>query len=41
MLLRFWEDLPPREIAKRMQAPVETVRTRIKRGLQELRGSLG
>mgnify|MGYP003645629839 CR=1 FL=1 len=40
MLLRFWEDLPPREIAKRMQAPVETVRTRIKRGLQELRGSL-
>lgn len=40
LLLRFWEDLPPREIAKRMNAPVETVRTRIKRGLQELRGSL-
>jgi RNA polymerase sigma-70 factor (ECF subfamily) len=40
LLLRFWEDLPPRAIAKRMQAPVETVRTRIKRGLQELRGSL-
>lgn len=40
LLLRFWEDLPPREIAKRMNAPVETVRTRIKRGLQELRGTL-
>lgn len=40
LLLRFWEDLPPREIAKRMQAPVETVRTRIKRGLQQLRTGL-
>ena len=40
LLLRFWEDLPPREIAKRMKAPVETVRTRIKRGLQQLRTGL-
>lgn len=40
LLLRFWEDLSPREIAQRMQAPVETVRTRIKRGLHELRGAL-
>lgn len=40
LLLRFWEDLPPREIAKRMATPVETVRTRIKRGLHELRGTL-
>lgn len=39
-LLRFWEDLPPREIAKRTGAPVETVRTRIKRGLRELRAHL-
>lgn len=40
LLLRYWEDLPPREIAVRMNAPVETVRTRIKRGLHELRGRL-
>ncbi len=40
LLLRFWEDLPPREIGKRMQVPVETVRTRIKRACQELRGTL-
>ncbi|MFK7743056.1 MAG: sigma-70 family RNA polymerase sigma factor [Planctomycetota bacterium] len=40
LLLRFWEDLPPREISQRMGTPVETVRTRIKRGLHELRGSL-
>ncbi len=37
LLLRFWEDLPPREIGKRMDVPVETVRTRIKRGLGQLR----
>ena len=37
LLLRFWEDLPPREIGKRMDVPVETVRTRIKRALGQLR----
>src|SRR5262245_43545015 len=26
VLLRFFEDLPPREVARRMEAPVETVR---------------
>ena len=40
LLLRFWEDLPPREIARRLELPVETVRTRIKRGLTQLRERL-
>jgi RNA polymerase sigma-70 factor (ECF subfamily) len=40
LLLRFFEDLPPREIAKRMGVPVETVKTRLKRGLAELRARL-
>ncbi len=31
LLLRYFEDLPPRAIARRMSAPVETVRTRIAR----------
>ena len=38
--LRFFEELPPRMIAKRQELPVETVRTRIKRGLQQLRREL-
>jgi RNA polymerase sigma factor (sigma-70 family) len=40
VLLRFFDDLPPREIAKRMDVPVETVKTRLKRGLAELRKRL-
>ncbi|MHC4972967.1 MAG: sigma-70 family RNA polymerase sigma factor [Planctomycetota bacterium] len=40
LLLRYYEDLPPREIAKRLEIPVETARTRVKRGLQQLRGRL-
>ena len=40
VLLRFWEDLPPRMVAQRMQVPVETVRTRLKRGLSMLRRRL-
>ena len=44
VLLRFWEDLAPREIGKRTGVPVETARTRIKRGIEQLnrpsRGSL-
>ncbi len=40
VLLRFFDDLPPREIAKRLGVPVETVRTRLKRGLAQLRGQL-
>lgn len=37
LLLRFWHDLPPRDIAAALGVPVETVRTRIKRGLDRLR----
>ncbi|MCK6447631.1 MAG: RNA polymerase sigma factor [Planctomycetes bacterium] len=38
--LRFFHELPPREIARRLELPVETVRTRIKRGLERLRADL-
>ena len=37
VLLRYWEGLPPRRIAARLEIPVETVRTRLKRGLHKLR----
>lgn len=37
ILLRYFENLPPRTIAARLTIPVETVRTRTKRALAELR----
>lgn len=37
VLLRYFEDLPPRRIATRLEVPVETVRTRLARGLAQLR----
>jgi hypothetical protein len=40
VLLRYYEDLPPRDIAKAMKIPVETVRTRLKRSLALLRAGL-
>jgi len=40
VLLRFWEQLPPRAIAARLELPVETVRTRQKRALARLRERL-
>lgn len=40
ILLRFYEDMPPRMIAKHFEVPVETVRTRVKKGLDLLRGHL-
>jgi RNA polymerase sigma-70 factor (ECF subfamily) len=40
VLLRFFDGLPPRAIARRLNVPVETVRTRIKRGLEQLRRRL-
>ncbi len=40
VILRFYEDLPPRAIAKRLAVPVETARTRLKRGLARLRARL-
>lgn len=40
ILLRYYESLPPREIAKRLDAPVETVRTWLRRALEQLRARL-
>lgn len=40
ILLRWFEDLPPREIARRTGTPVETVHTRLRRGLERLRATL-
>jgi RNA polymerase sigma-70 factor (ECF subfamily) len=40
ILRRFWEDVPPSEVARRMGVPIETVRTRLKRGLAMLRERL-
>jgi len=40
VVLRYFENLPPRAIAKRHGVPVETVRTRQKRALEMLRARL-
>lgn len=40
VLLRYYDFLPPREIARKLQIPVETARTRIKRGLLTIRARL-
>lgn len=40
VLLRFYEGLPPRQIAEALEMPRNTVATRLKRGLQLLRESL-
>lgn len=40
IVLRFFDDLPPRRIAQRLQVPVATVRSRLQRGLQLLRARL-
>ncbi len=40
LLLRFFEDLPPREVATRMNVPVSTVRTRVRRALERLRARM-
>jgi RNA polymerase sigma-70 factor (ECF subfamily) len=40
VLLRFFDGLPPRAIAARLATPVETVRTRLKRALEQLRAKL-
>ena len=40
LILRYYEDLPPREVAERRGVPVETARTHIKRGLAKLRQEL-
>ncbi len=40
VLLRFFDELPPREVAVRLGVPVETVRTRTRRALMQLRHRL-
>lgn len=40
IVLRYFDALPPREIAKQLDRPVKTVHTRIERGLEMLRGKL-
>jgi len=40
LLFRFYDNLPPRKIAKMLNTPVETVKTRIQRGLHQLRRRL-
>ena len=40
VLLRYYEQLPPREIARRQGVPVATVKSRLHRGLAHLRSSL-
>ncbi len=41
VILRYFDDLPPRAIARRLDMPVETVRTHLKRAHAELRARLG
>jgi RNA polymerase sigma factor (sigma-70 family) len=40
LFLRYFEDLPPRRIAARLGVPVATVKSRLERGLAELRSRL-
>ncbi|MBL8693410.1 MAG: sigma-70 family RNA polymerase sigma factor [Planctomycetes bacterium] len=40
VIARFYDGLAPREIAQRIQVPVETVRTRIKRGVGLIRAQI-
>jgi RNA polymerase sigma-70 factor (ECF subfamily) len=40
VLLRFFEELPPRAVAERMGVPVDTVHTRLRRALERLRERL-
>lgn len=40
IVLRFLDELPLREVARRLGVPVETARTRIRRGLDRLRSRL-
>ncbi|HEX6886436.1 MAG TPA: sigma-70 family RNA polymerase sigma factor, partial [Planctomycetota bacterium] len=40
IVLRYFDDLPPRRIAARLGLPVNTVRTHVRRGLEKLRRAL-
>lgn len=41
LLLRWYEELPVAQVAHRLDVPLETARTRLRRGLQQLRLRLG
>ena len=40
ILFRYYDDMPPRQIARHLDVPVETVKTRIQRGLERMRRRL-
>ena len=40
LLLRYWEDLSPKQVAQRMGVPIDTVYARLRRGLARLRTRL-
>jgi RNA polymerase sigma factor (sigma-70 family) len=40
VVLRYFEGLPPRRIARRLEVPVNTARSRVRRGIEELRTRL-
>jgi len=40
LFLRYYDGLPPREIARRQGAPIATVKTRLRRGLERIRAEL-
>lgn len=40
ILLRYYENLPPRAVAETLEAPLETIKTRLHRGLEQLRTRL-
>ncbi|HVS18473.1 MAG TPA: carboxypeptidase regulatory-like domain-containing protein, partial [Planctomycetota bacterium] len=40
VVMRYLDDLPPREIARRTGVPVDTARTHVRRGLERLRRDL-
>jgi RNA polymerase sigma-70 factor (ECF subfamily) len=40
VLLRFYDGLAPRQIARRLGVPTETARTRVKRGVERVRAQL-
>jgi RNA polymerase sigma factor (sigma-70 family) len=40
VVMRYLDDLPPREIARRKGVPVDTARTHVRRGLERLRADL-
>jgi len=40
LLMRYYDDLPPREIARRLEVSVDTVQTRLRRGTDAMRSRL-